>query len=153
MDNGSLEALRSLRDIKGIQGSFVVRAGSGELLGRDLPAVIDDAVLADVGPRIDRLLTIVESPSPTDALALHFGEQRLDVKRMGAAHLCVLAEAAVSPPALRMAMKLVGRKLDGHAWGAPPLPKAALAPATPATPATVEPPKRTVQFRGRQTTI
>jgi hypothetical protein len=149
MDNGSLEALRSLRDIKGIQGSFVLRAGSGELLGRDLPAVIDDAVLADVGPRIDRLLTIVESPNPTEAIALRFGEQRLDVKCVGTAHLCVLAEAAVSSPALRMAMKLVGRKLDGHAW-APPLPKVTPAQASQTTD---EPPKRIVQFRGRRTTI
>ena len=151
MDSGSLEALRSLRDIKGIQGSFVVRAGSGELLGRDLPAVIDDVVLSGVGPRIDRLLTIVDSPHPTEAIALRFGEQRLDVKRMGTAHLCVLAEAAVSPPALRMAMKLVSRKLDGHAWASPPV-LTEVAPAQVAR-ATTEPPKRTVQFRGRKTTI
>ena len=151
MESVSLEALRSLRDIKGIQGSFVVRAGTGELLGRDLPAVIDDTVLAEVGPRIDRLLTIVESPNPTETIALRFSEQRLDIKRMGLVHLCVLAEAAVSPPALRMAMKLVGRKLDGYAWASPPaLAKAAPARANPATP---EPPKRTVQFRGRKTTI
>jgi hypothetical protein len=146
MEVGYLEALRSLRDIKGIQGSFVVRAGTGELLGRDVPAVIDDAVLAGVGPRIDRLLTIVESPNPTESVALRFGDQRLDVKRMGTAHLCVLAEATVSPPALRMAMKLVGRKLDGHVW-------AALSLKAEPAPTTSESPKRTVQFRGQRTTI
>jgi len=52
----------------------------------------------------------------------------------------------VSPPALRMAMKLVGRKLDGHVW-------AALSAKAEPEPTTSESPKRTVQFRGQRTTI
>lgn len=147
MDSTAGEALRSLRDIKGIHGSFIVRAGSGELLDRDLPRVVDDIVLSDVGPRIDRLLGIVESAQPTESVAMRFGEQRLDIKRIGAAHLCVLADVAVSPPALRMAMKLVGRKLERHTWTA-----SAGVQATPSAP-TAEPGKRTVQFRGRTTSI
>jgi hypothetical protein len=150
MDNKSVEALRSLRDIKGIQGSFVVCAGSGEVLGRDLPAIIDDAVLSNVGPRIDRLLNIIDSTPATETVAMRFGDHRLDVKRLGNAHLCVVAEAAVSPPALRMAMKLVARKLVGYDWAAELSTRKAPVVAAPTV---AEPAKRTVQFRGRTTTI
>lgn len=144
MDSTAGDALRSLRDIKGIHGSFIVREGSGELLCRDLPAVVDDGVLMDVGPRIDRLLGIVESVPPTETVAMRFGDERLDIKRMGPAHLCVLADAAVSPPALRMAMKLVCRKLEAYAWPSPAA-KASSAPSASQ--------KITVQFRGRTTSI
>lgn len=116
MDAVLLEALSALRDIEGVQGSFVLRAGDGQLLGRDLPAAIDDGVLINIGPRIDRLLDIVTASPPTDFMALRFGDQRLDVKRIGSAELCILADATVSAPALRMAIRLVERMLTSHAW-------------------------------------
>jgi hypothetical protein len=146
LDSGLVETLKTLRDIKGVQGSFVVRAQDGHLLGRDLPAVIDDAVLSSVGPRIDRLLNIVDSQPPTETIAMRFGDHRLDVKRMPAAHLCVLADVAVSAPALRMAVKLVSRKLDSYNWASPP-PAAAPESKEPSAPG------RTVQFRGGRTTL
>jgi hypothetical protein len=116
MDPALLETLQHLRDIEGVQGTFVLRAGDGQLLGRDLPGVIDDRILANIGPRIDRLFDIVDASPPTDSVVLRFGDQRLDVKRIGMAELCVLAEATVSAPALRMAMRLVERKLAGYPW-------------------------------------
>jgi hypothetical protein len=144
-----VETLRSLRDIKGIQGSFVVGGDDGRLLGRDLTAVIDDDTLAQVGPRIDRLLDIIDDHPPTESIALRFGDQRLDIRRVGSVNLCVLAESSISPPALRMAMKLVSRKLEAHDW----TPRSA-APAAPAVPATSEPPaSRTIQFRGVRSKI
>jgi len=146
LDNGLLETLRTLRDIKGVQGSFVVRANDGHLLGRDLPAVIDDAVLARVGPRVDRLLNIVDSQTPTETIAMRFGDHRLDIKRMQAAHLCVLTEFTVSAPALRMAVKLVSRKLDNYNWASPP-PNTAPEAKEPAAPG------KAVQFRGGRMTL
>ncbi len=116
MDAALLEALSVLRDIEGVQGSFVLRAGDGQLLGRDLPATIDDGVLINIGPRIDRLLDIVAASPPTDFMALRFGDQRLDVKRIGPAELCILADATVSAPALRMATRIVERLLTSHPW-------------------------------------
>lgn len=119
MDQALADTLHTLRDIKGIQGSFIVGAETGQLLGRDLPSILDDATLAQVGPRIDRMLNVVESQPPTEALAMCFGDQRLDVRRMGFGHLCVLAEANISQPALRMAIKLVCRKLEGYVASVP----------------------------------
>lgn len=143
--NALVETLSTLRDIKGIQGSFVVHADDGRLLARELPAIIDDATLTQIGPRIGRLLHIVDAQPPTESIALRFGDQRLDVKRVGSVLLCVLTDVHVSPPALRMAIKLVGRKLESHNWTSVPVASDALAAPAPADPATQ---RRTVQFRG-----
>ncbi len=142
MDPVLLETLQTLRDIEGVEGSFIVRAGDGRLLGRDLPAVIEDPILTNIGPRIDRLLDIVDASPPTDSVSLRFGDQRLDVKRIGMAELCVLSEATVSAPALRMAMRLVERKLASHPW---------LASQTSTSPSHQSP--ATVQFRGGRTSL
>ena len=48
------ESLRTLRDVEGVFGSFVM-SGTGTLVSKDLPEVFDDEVLAEVGPRITRL--------------------------------------------------------------------------------------------------
>ena len=48
------ETLQSMRDVPGLQGSFVV-SDLGRLLARDMPALFGDEVLAEVGPRALRL--------------------------------------------------------------------------------------------------
>ncbi len=116
MENSVTDTLHTLRDIHGIQGSFVVASGNGQILARDLPSVIDDASLNQVGPRICRLMDLVEAEQPTESSALRFADHRIDVKSMGAALLCVMADASVNQPALRMAIKLVCRKLETHNW-------------------------------------
>jgi len=110
--------LQTLKDIQGIQGSFLIGTTEGQLLARDLPRLIDDNALAQVGPRICRLFDVVESEVPTDYAALRFADHRLDVRRLETVHLCVLADANVNLPALRMAMKLVCRKLEQHDFSA-----------------------------------
>jgi len=148
MDQTLVETLHTLRDIKGVQGSFIVRAGTGQVLGRDLTTVLDDATLAQVGPRIDRMLNVVESQPPTESLAMCFGDQRLDVRRMGFGHLCVLAEATISQPALRMAIKLVCRKLEGYVASVAQAQPASVVPETNVAAGTSGP---RYQFRGLRT--
>ena len=111
-----LNTLHTLCDIQGIQGSFVVASGNGQILAHDLPSVIDDASLNQVGPRICRLMDLVEAEQPTESSALRFADHRIDVRSMGVALLCVMADARVNQPALRMAIKLVCRKLKTHDW-------------------------------------
>jgi len=130
MESTVIDTLHTLRDIQGIQGSFVVASGSGQILARDLPSVIDDASLNQVGPRICRLMDLVEAEQPTDSSALRFAEHRIDVRAMGAALLCVMADACVNQPALRIAIKLVCRKLETHDWTS----VAAVAVTTQSTP-------------------
>src|SRR5664279_5293690 len=116
MENIVTNTLHTLRDIQGIQGSFVVGSSNGQILARDLPSVIDDTSLNQVGPRICRLMDLVEAEQPTESSALRFADHRIDVRSMGAALLCVMADARVNQSALRMAIKLACRKLETHDW-------------------------------------
>ncbi len=108
--------LQTLRDIQGIQGSFVIGKDSGQVLARDLPRFIDESALSQVGPRISRLLEVIESEQAMESSALRFADHRLDIRPLGTATLCVLADANVNLPALRMAMKLLCRKLEACNW-------------------------------------
>lgn len=116
-DNSVIDTLGTLRDIDGIQGSFLV-SESGGVLARDMPRVVDDAALSEAAPRLWRMLETVESDQPVDSAVFRFTEHRLELRFVGEkALLCVLADASVNQPALRMALKLVCRKLSTQPLG------------------------------------
>jgi predicted regulator of Ras-like GTPase activity (Roadblock/LC7/MglB family) len=104
------ETLRSLRDVQGVYGSFVV-AGSGALVARDLPAVFDSDVFAEVGPRLVRLFeTFLADGEDLDSAMLRYAEHKLYVRKMTWGVIGVLSTVAVNLPALRMVANLVVRK-------------------------------------------
>ncbi len=137
MENTLVDTLHTLRDIQGIQGSFIVASSSGQILARDLPSVIDDASLSQVGPRICRLMDVIEAEQTTESAALRFVEHRIDVRSMGDALLCVMADAMVNQPALRMAIRLVCRKLEAHEWSSVAVEPAAAEPTLEEEPAPI----------------
>jgi len=47
--------LTALRDVAGVHGSFVLPS-TGELLGKDLPAVFHDELFVEVGARLSRFI-------------------------------------------------------------------------------------------------
>ena len=51
----SARALSALRDVAGVHGSFVLRP-TGELVGKDLPAVFHDELFVEVGARLSRFV-------------------------------------------------------------------------------------------------
>lgn len=119
MDTAVETTLQTLRDIQGIQGSFLIGKDTGRVIARDLPRFIDELALTQVGPRICRLVEVIESEQAMEASVLRFADHRLDIRCIGDATLCVLADATVNQPALRMAMKLLCRKLEGCNWALP----------------------------------
>ena len=70
------ETLQSMRDVPGLQGSFVV-SDLGRLLARDMPAVFGDEVLAGA------LLRIVERREVADALLAAEGPERVALAYWG----------------------------------------------------------------------
>jgi len=106
--------LTALREIEGIVGSFVV-SSEGGLIGRDLPSVFDDDTLLRVTPRLVRLREGIASDAvdPT-AIVLRYSEHKLHIRPVEAGLLCVLSESKVNTPALRVAMKLVARRIAAH---------------------------------------
>ena len=115
--------LTALRDIAGVSGSFVV-SSDGKLVARDLPAVFDDRVLTDAGPRILRLWDALSSvavrsagAAPDDSKAkdycmIKFSEHRLYVREILGGKLAIVADAGANLPALKMAANLVVRSLN-----------------------------------------
>jgi hypothetical protein len=121
-------ALATLRDVAGTAGSFLM-TDAGRVVARDLPAVFDDGVLAEVGSRLARLRdTFGAIGDDVDVAVLRFEEHKLYLKVLPGGALCVLTAAGVSMPALRMATNLVGRRVG------PDLARAAIEPAPPPHP-------------------
>jgi predicted regulator of Ras-like GTPase activity (Roadblock/LC7/MglB family) len=107
-----VEHLRMLRDVHGVYGSFVV-AESGSLVDRDLPAAFDDALFADVGPRVARLFeTFVSGGRDMETCVLRYADHKLYIRKMTWGIMGVLSSAAVNLPALRMVANLVVRRID-----------------------------------------
>ena len=124
------QILSGLRDVEGVFGSFVL-AETGELLGKDLPAVFHDDVFVETGPRVVRLCEAIEHGGEAlDSLVLRFADHKLHVRRSRGGLLCVIAKLEANASALRMALALVARRL-GAADNAVAEPPATL-PSPPA---------------------
>jgi predicted regulator of Ras-like GTPase activity (Roadblock/LC7/MglB family) len=127
------ETLQSMRDVLGLQGSFVV-SDLGRLLARDMPALFADDVLAEVGPRALRLRDTMGDG--TDSLAwcvVRYPTNVLCMRPLRDGLLIVLTENDTNLPALRMAMSHSIRRLNALLDGpsaAPPGPSTAARQAT-----------------------
>jgi predicted regulator of Ras-like GTPase activity (Roadblock/LC7/MglB family) len=134
-----VEHLRMLRDVDGVHGSFVV-AESGSLVDRDLPAAFDEALFAEVGPRIARLFeTFVSGGKDLETCVLRYAEHKLYVRKMTWGIMAVLSSAGINLAALRMVTNLVVRRIDPEI--APLLskhPSSSTLPKVPTSPAPVK---------------
>ncbi|HSY25342.1 MAG TPA: hypothetical protein VK841_24625, partial [Polyangiaceae bacterium] len=143
---GIEETLRTLRDVQGVYGSFVI-SSSGALIARDLPTIFDGDLFAEVGPRVTRLYeTIGSGGDELESCMLRYAEHKVYLRRMEWGVIGVLSTVAVNMPALRMVANLVIRKIDPEVH---PGSLASLAPsevvAPPATARTSSgPPPRTI---------
>jgi predicted regulator of Ras-like GTPase activity (Roadblock/LC7/MglB family) len=126
--SGLTAALATLRDVAGVNGSFVFR-GDGQLLAREIHAMFDDEALAETSQRLARLReTFAAVGDDLDLVVIRFQDHKLYLKVLTDGVLCILADAGVNMPALRMAANVVGRRI------APDLARAAMVPAPSAVP-------------------
>jgi predicted regulator of Ras-like GTPase activity (Roadblock/LC7/MglB family) len=103
--------LRSLRDVDGVVGSFVLDR-HGELDARDLPDYFDSSALLEVAPRIERLYEAWKTlGAELETASLSFAEHKLHVRELNTGFLVVVSAAQVNAPALRMAIGMVSRRL------------------------------------------
>jgi predicted regulator of Ras-like GTPase activity (Roadblock/LC7/MglB family) len=157
-DEAVKSSLGTLKDVAGITGSFVFTL-EGQLVAREIPALFDDAALAEASGRLTRLRDTFAAVGDTlDIAVVRYRDHKLYIKVLGSGMLCIVAEGAVNMPALRMAANLVGRRI------APVLERGELSPlyspdsaeasAPTAAPATDSRPVSTMppgmrRFRGR----
>lgn len=103
--------LEGLRDLEGVYGSFVLTR-SGELLGKDLPNVFDEALFAEVGPRIARLTdTLIDQEDKLTTLSVSAGNYKLHLRDLPDGMLGVLMSMHANMPALNMAINVAVRRM------------------------------------------
>jgi len=112
MSQGIARALHALRDVAGVQGSFALHS-SGELVGKDLPAVFSDELFVEVGARLSRFVeTLGADGDEVSSAILRFDVHRLYVTRFAHGLLAVVTDGEVNSAALGMALTLTARRLE-----------------------------------------
>jgi hypothetical protein len=132
--------LQSIRDVRGVQGSFVV-SDFGRLLARDMPAMFGDDILCEAGPRALRLReTLSYGGHEVQGCTLRYADFLVFVRPLRDGLLCVLAGTDINPAVMKMAMNLAIRRLNAllSKSGAQALPAPTGAPA-PAPTASARP--------------
>jgi hypothetical protein len=132
--SGITRSLSALRDVAGVHGSFVLRP-TGELLGKDLPAVFHDELFVEVGARLSRFVeTMAADGDEVASAVLRFDEHRLYVTRFAHGLLCVIASNDINAAALRMAVTLTTRRIEPEVVAMLTSPPPPVAPSPSLTP-------------------
>ncbi len=114
-----VEHLYLLRDVEGVHGSFVLTE-SGAPVDLDLPEGYDQALLADVGPRIARMFeTFASEGKDMDSVMIRYADYKLFIRQMTWGLVGVMVSSTVNLPALRTAVSLVVRRIDPDVWASP----------------------------------
>jgi predicted regulator of Ras-like GTPase activity (Roadblock/LC7/MglB family) len=131
------QSLRTLRDVDGVYGSFVI-ASSGALISRDLPTAFDNELFSEVGPRVTRLYeTFASNGEELESVMLRYADHKLYLRKMTWGLIGIICGVAVNLPALRMVGNLVVRRIDPEVAAAiprsapPPLPTSPTRALTP----------------------
>jgi hypothetical protein len=106
-------ALVGLRDIRGVEGSFLLRRTDGACVTRDGLAVVSESNLGDTARRLANAFLAVGQVCPkADEIVQRFEGMTLFTRQGEHVILGVLANDKVSMPALRMGGNLVLRQVD-----------------------------------------
>jgi predicted regulator of Ras-like GTPase activity (Roadblock/LC7/MglB family) len=114
--------LSALRDIAGVYGSFFL-SPSGNLVTKDLPRVYDEALFADIGPRIVRLQeTLASAGDGLDTCLLRFDDIRLFLLPSLHGSLGVLFSPSADLKAVKMSVRLAARRISAELTGMGDIP-------------------------------
>lgn len=104
--------LESLRDVAGVVGGFAVD-DDGELVTSAMPSYVADEDLESIAPRIQWLFeAAAELQVQAEWVTLYFTDYNLQVTPFGGGKLVVLVAPEANTRALRMAAKILCRKLE-----------------------------------------
>jgi predicted regulator of Ras-like GTPase activity (Roadblock/LC7/MglB family) len=113
LDHPLANPLESLRDVAGVEGSFVV-SDMGRLLARDMPPVFGDDVLGEVAPRALHLRdTLGYAGEEMECAVIRYADYLLILRPLNDGVLCALTARSVNLPAVKMALSLCARRLGG----------------------------------------
>lgn len=104
------QVLAPLRDIEGVEGSFIV-SQTGQVLCHDMPYHFDAGTLGEVGPRASRIFEAWSLEPNRSECLLRFIDHKLYMRGIDGAVLCALVTPDVHLTGMRTAAQLVGRRL------------------------------------------
>ena len=105
-------ALSLLRDVDGVIGSIAI-ANTGQLLGSDLPRLFDVGATEALATRLTHVRAkLASADRPLQSAAFRYETHALYVSQLASGLLGVLAESSTHEPALDMATRLVGQRVD-----------------------------------------
>lgn len=106
------QALSLLRDVEGVVGSIAV-GNTGQLLGSDLPRLFDVGATEALAMRVSQVRAkLASAGGPLQTAAFRYETHALHVSQLASGLLGVLAEQSAHEPALDMATRLVGQRVD-----------------------------------------
>jgi predicted regulator of Ras-like GTPase activity (Roadblock/LC7/MglB family) len=101
------QALTSLLDVAGVEGSFLVNS-TGDLAAWNMPSVIEEDVLDEASAKLARLRQAFSvAGHELDFCTIRFANYKLCVKASDVGIICVLTRPDVNVGALRMALKMI----------------------------------------------
>ncbi len=104
--------LESLKDIAGVAGSFAMDS-DGEVFANAMPAYVQTEDLGRIAPRLQWVIEAAsELQVEQEWCTLYFESYHLQVALFAGGSLVVLTEPEVNGRALRMAAKILCRKLE-----------------------------------------
>lgn len=112
-------ALQSLRDVKGVLGSFLLDE-HGQLLARDMPSMFDSHALGQASLRLSQLRAALElGKEGFEGCTARFGGHLLVVRAAEARTLCVLCPVGTDLSTLTMGINLASRRVSAPRWPSP----------------------------------
>ena len=134
-------ALQSMRDVRGVQGSFVI-TDFGRLVARDMPAMFGDDILGEAGPRALRLReTLSYGGSEVQTCTLRYADFFVFLRPLARRAAVRAHRDGHQPAVMKMAMNLAIRRLN-LLLDAPAEPTTPAAPMPPPLPPATSPARR-----------
>jgi predicted regulator of Ras-like GTPase activity (Roadblock/LC7/MglB family) len=106
------QALTSLLDVAGVEGSFLVNS-AGALAAWNMPSAVEEEILDEAGVKLARLRqAFAVSGQELDFCTVRFANYKLCLKASDVGIICVLTRPDVNLAALRMALRMILGQLD-----------------------------------------
>lgn len=106
------QVLSMLRDVDGVVGSIAI-ANAGDVIGSDLPRMFDGAAMEGLAMRLSQLrAALASADKPLKTAAFRYENHALHISQLSCGLIGVLAELRTHEPALEMAARLVGQRLE-----------------------------------------
>jgi predicted regulator of Ras-like GTPase activity (Roadblock/LC7/MglB family) len=106
------QALTSLRNVAGVEGTFLVDS-AGALAAWNMPATVEDDILDEAGVKLARLRqAFAVAGQELDFCTVRFANYKLCLKASHAGIICVLTRPDVNLAALRLALRTIEKQIE-----------------------------------------